>query len=170
MYKFAMHYSDGEFGQALPDQLTWTHHIVLLQSIDKTDMTQKQWYASKVIENGWSYRELKEQIKSGLYQRQSRITIKTTNFKDKLPVTTSSLAQEMIKEPYKFHFLTLGNDAREKEVHRGLIDHIKQFLMELGQGFALYGSNYPIWVSNKRFEIDLLRNRLANPLLTFTSP
>jgi predicted nuclease of restriction endonuclease-like (RecB) superfamily len=61
MHKFALHYSNGEFSQSLPDQLTWTHHMVLLQSIDKSDLPQKQWYAAKVIENGWSYRELKEQ-------------------------------------------------------------------------------------------------------------
>jgi hypothetical protein len=52
--------------------------------------------------------------------------------------------------------LTIGEDAREKEIHVGLISHAKQFLMELGQGFALYGTTYPVVVSNKRFEIDLL--------------
>lgn len=62
----------------------------------------------------------------------------------------------MIKDPYKFHFLTVGEDAYEKDIHNGLVSHVSQFLMELGQGFALYGTKYPIVVSGKRFEIDLL--------------
>ena len=59
---FAIHYNNVEIGQAMPDQLTWTHHVVLL-SIEKNDLSKKQSYAAKVIENGWSYRELKEQIR-----------------------------------------------------------------------------------------------------------
>lgn len=156
MRLFATHYPASEFGQALPDQLTWTHHVVLLQQVALEDLAKKQWYAIQTVENGWSYRQLREQILAGLYDRQSKKSLKTTNFNEKLPSPTSELAQEMIKEPYKFHFLTVGEDAHEKEVHSGLVGHIKQFLMELGQGFALYGTKYSIHVSGKRFEIDLL--------------
>lgn len=156
MRLFAKHYPDGQFSQALPDQLTWTHHVVLNQRIDPEKTHIKQWYAEKTLENGWSYRELQTQIKADLYKRQSEHHLKTTNFKDKLPSPTSQLAQEMIKDPYKFHFLTVGDDAHEKDVHNGLVRHVKEFLMELGQGFALYGTKHPIQVSGKRFEIDLL--------------
>lgn len=156
MRLFAKHYPDGKFSQALPDQLTWTHHVVLVQMIESEKIHIKQWYAEKTLENGWPYRELQAQIKANLYSRQSSEAIKTTNFKDKLPPVTSQLAQEMIKDPYKFHFLTVGEDAHEKDVHNGLVEHVRQFLMELGQGFALYGTKYPIQVSDKRFEIDLL--------------
>lgn len=156
MRLFAAHYPTREFSQALPDQLTWTHHVVLIQMINSEEIYRKQWYALKTFENGWSYRELRTQIQSDLYHRQSHVVAKTTNFNDKLPALQSQLAQEIIKDPYKFHFLTVGEDAHEKDIHSGLLGHIKQFLMELGQGFALYGSNYPIQVSGKRFEIDLL--------------
>ena len=156
MRLFAKHYPNGEFSQALPDQLTWTHHIVLIQKLDSEKIYTKQWYAEKIIENGWSYRELQAQIKTDLYGRQSNPSLKTTNFKDKLPLPASQLAQEMIKDPYKFHFLTVGDDAHEKDVHHALVSHVKEFLMELGQGFALYGTKYPIQVSDKRFEVDLL--------------
>ena len=156
MRSFAEHYPNREFGQALPDQLTWTHHLVLIQAIAAENLTEKQWYAIQVIENGWSYRQLQEQIKNELFKRQANVTLKTTNFLEKLPMPTSSLAQELIKDPYKFDFLTVGEDAHEKEVQKGLLKHIQQFLMELGQGFALYGTKYPIQVSDRRFEIDLL--------------
>lgn len=156
MQLFASHYPDAEFSQALPDQLTWTHHVVLIQMLKQDQLPIKQWYAEKTIENGWPYRELQKQIKSELYARQSDKKIKTTNFREKLPTEQSQLANEMLKDPYKFHFLTVGNDAHEKDIHLGLLTHVKQFLMELGQGFALYGTNYPVYVSGKRFEIDLL--------------
>jgi predicted nuclease of restriction endonuclease-like (RecB) superfamily len=156
MKSFASHYPAGEFGQALPDQLTWTHHVVLIQAMKPKELAIKQWYAEQVVKNGWAYRELQEQIVSDVYSRQAHEKIKTTNFHGKLPALQSNLAQEMIKEPYKFHFLTVGDDAHEKEVQSGLIGHIKQFLMELGQGFSLYGIHYPVQVSGKRFEIDLL--------------
>lgn len=156
MRSFAAHYPHQEFSQALPDQLTWTHHIVLIQMFSPEELVKKQWYACQVSKNDWPYRELQKQIKSELYERQSNKAIKISNFKDKLPATQSQLAHEILKDPYKFHFLTLGDDAHEKEIHHGLLSHIKQFLMELGHGFALYGTHYPVHVSGKRFEIDLL--------------
>lgn len=155
MRRFAEHYPESEFPQALPAELTWTHHVILLQ-IKPEKIHIKQWYANKTIEAGWSYRDLRIQIKQNLYDRQSESAIKNTNFKHKLSAPTSDLALEMIKDPYKFHFLTVGEEAYEKDIQDGLIEHVRQFLMELGQGFALYGIKYPIQVSGKRFEIDLI--------------
>lgn len=156
MRLFASNYPNSEFSQALPDQLTWTHHVVLMQMLQPEEILIKRWYAEQTIANGWPYRELQRQIKSELYNRQSDKATKTTNFREKLPIEQSQLAHEILKDPYKFHFLTVGNDAHEKEIHLGLLTHVKQFLMELGHGFALYGTHYPIYVSGKRFEIDLL--------------
>lgn len=156
MRLFYLHYPKLEFRQALPVELTWTHHVVLIRSFSEHNLLQKQWYAMKTLDNGWGYRRLQEQIKSGLYDRQAHATIKTTNFHAELPAASSELAHEMIKDPYKFHFLTVGEEALEKEIQSGLINHIRLFLMELGQGFAFYGANYPIKVSNKIFEIDLI--------------
>lgn len=78
MRLFAKNYPNKEFSQALPDQLTWTHHIVLMQSLGKEKKHIKLWYAEKTLENGWSYRELQTQIKDDLYSRQSNHSIKTT--------------------------------------------------------------------------------------------
>jgi predicted nuclease of restriction endonuclease-like (RecB) superfamily len=66
-------------------------------------------------------------IKENLYEAQGQKEIKTSNFQLKLPPPQSHLAEETLKDPYKFHFLTIGDGAHEKEVHGGLLDHIKQF-------------------------------------------
>jgi predicted nuclease of restriction endonuclease-like (RecB) superfamily len=53
-----------------------------------------------------------------------------------------NLAQQMLKDPYVFDFLTLADDARERELHRGLLEHLRDFILELGVGFAFVGSQY----------------------------
>lgn len=153
MRKFAETYPSFKIVQALPGQLPWTHNLVLLERIKNNE--QRLWYAQQALEQGWSYRTLLMLIKEDLYKTKNN-KLKTTNFHLKLPNPQSNLAEETIKDPYKFHFLTVGEDAHEKEIHAGLLNHIKQFLMALGQGFALYGTHYPLQVSNKRYEIDLL--------------
>jgi predicted nuclease of restriction endonuclease-like (RecB) superfamily len=154
MRKFAQVYPSFEIVQALPGQLPWTHNLVMLEQVKSTE--QRLWYAQQTLEHGWSYRALIAQIKEKLYETKGNNKIKTTNFHLKLPSPQSSLAEETIKDPYKFHFLTVGEDAHEKEIHQGLLNHVKQFLMALGQGFALYGTHHPLQISNKRYELDLL--------------
>lgn len=156
MKMFAEYYSKDQIGQAMPDQLSWTHHVILLQSKNAKTFETKLWYGLQAVKNGWSYRQLKQHIDLDLYSRQNNTDSKITNFDIQLPDSNSLLAKELIKDPYKFHFLSLGEDAHEKDIHQGLLKHVQKFLMELGQGFALYGSHYPIKVSNKRYEIDLL--------------
>jgi YhcG PDDEXK nuclease domain len=68
----------------------------------------------------------------------------------------SDLAQQILKDPYNFDFLTLADDAHEREVEDGLVEHIQKFLVELGIGFAFAGRQYPIEVEGKDYRIDLL--------------
>ena len=57
-----------------------------------------------------------------------------------LPPRHSNLAQQTLKDPYVFDLLTLGPDAQERELERGLLEHVRDFLLELGVGFAFVGS------------------------------
>jgi predicted nuclease of restriction endonuclease-like (RecB) superfamily len=93
------------------------------------------------------------QIDSNLYQRQGDAV---TNFERTLPQPQSDLAQQLIKDPYNFDFLTLRKGALERELEAGLVSHIRDFLLELGVGFAFLGSQYPITVDDKEYRIDLL--------------
>jgi predicted nuclease of restriction endonuclease-like (RecB) superfamily len=79
-----------------------------------------------------------------------------TNFTETLPAPQSDLAQQVLKDPYNFDFLTLSEDAREKELEAGLLEHLRKFLLELGVGFAFVGSQYPLEVGGEDFRIDLL--------------
>ena len=96
---------------------------------------------------------LVHQIESGLYRRQGKAL---TNFTRTMPACQSELAQQVVKDPYNFEFLTLAEEAREQELERALINHLRDFLLELGVGFAFVGSQYPIQVGGEEFRIDLL--------------
>jgi YhcG PDDEXK nuclease domain len=73
-----------------------------------------------------------------------------------LPVPQSDLAQEITKDPYTFDFLMLAEDARERELERGLLAHLKKFLLELGVGFGFVASQYRLGVGEREFFLDLL--------------
>jgi predicted nuclease of restriction endonuclease-like (RecB) superfamily len=77
------------------------------------DPATRLWYAAKTVEHGWSRNVLSLQIEANLHKRQGRAI---TNFEQTLPPLQSDLAQQALKDPYVFDFLTLGADAREKEL------------------------------------------------------
>ena len=93
------------------------------------------------------------QIDNNLYGRQGKAL---TNFKDTLPSPTSDLAQQLFKNEYNFEFLNLSKEVHEKVIERSLIDHIRDFLLELGSGFAFLGSQHKVTLSGEDFYIDLL--------------
>jgi hypothetical protein len=66
------------------------------------------------------------------------------------------LAQETLKDPYHFDFLELSRDHIEKDLERGLIEHVEKFIQELGQGFSFVGRQVHLQVSNKDFYIYIL--------------
>lgn len=95
------------------------------------------------------------QIETNLYARQAKAE-KTNNFALTLPPPQSDLARELIKDEYVFDFLMLRADAHEREVERALVERIRDFLLELGAGFAFVGSQYPLEVGGQDFYLDLL--------------
>lgn len=148
---FAEAWPDTQFVQQAAAQIPWFHNCTLLDKVK--DPKEREWYIQQTIQNGWSRNILVLQIESGLYYRQGQAV---TNFKATLPSSQSDLAQEIIKDPYNFDFLSLGNDAEEREVERELLKHIRNFLLELGKGFSFVGSQYHLEVGDKDFYIDLL--------------
>ena len=96
---------------------------------------------------------LVHQIESGLWRRKGKAM---TNFEQTLPAAQSGLATQILKDPYKFGFLSLSKEHTERELETDLIAHITQFLLELGAGFAYIGRQVPLQVSEREFFLDLL--------------
>ncbi len=151
MRAFASAYPDEQFVQQAAGQIPWFHNCVLLDRVKAPE--QRVWYIQQTIENGWSRAILEMQIESRLYERQGSAV---TNFGQTLPKPQSDLAQQLIKDPYNFDFLTLGKEAQERDLERALVDRIRDFLLELGAGFSFVGSQYPIEVSSQEYRLDLL--------------
>jgi predicted nuclease of restriction endonuclease-like (RecB) superfamily len=93
------------------------------------------------------------QIESRLHERQGQAV---TNFSAVLPAPQSDLAQQLTKDPYCFDFLTLHADVKERELETRLIEHIRDFLLELGVGFSFVGSQVHLEVGDQDFYLDML--------------
>ena len=132
--------------------LPWFHNVVLIEKVKEPN--ERIWYAWKTLEHGWSRAVLDHHIDTGLCLCQGGAQL--TNFHRTLPPPHSDLAQEVLKDPYHFDFVTLAEDARERELERGLLEHIRDFLIELGVGFAFVGSQVPIEVGGRVYYLDLL--------------
>lgn len=141
-------------GQSLPQPaaaIPWGHNIQLITKLKAP--VARLWYARQTVEHGWSRAVLVHQIESDLFGRQGKAI---TNFQATLPPPQSDLAQQVLKDPYNFEFLTLAADARERELERGLLAQLRRFLLELGAGFAFVGEQHHIEVAGEDFYLDLL--------------
>lgn len=151
MRAFAEAWPDSEFVQGVLAQLPWYHQLALLDKLP--DGESRRWYAAKAIEHNWSRNVLVMQIESGLLERQGKAV---TNFEARLPKAQSDLARESLKDPYRFDFLNLGEEAQERAVESALVRHVTEFLLELGAGFAFVGRQVLLDVGGEEFFIDLL--------------
>ena len=151
MKSFAEAWPDLQFLQQLAAKIPWFHNCTLLEKVKDTDA--RQWYIQKTIEHSWSRNVLTMQIETDLYQRQGDVI---TNFERTLPKPQSDLAQQMLKDPYSFEFLTISGEAAERELERGLVERIRDFLLELGTGFSFVGSQYYLNIGGEDFYLDLL--------------
>lgn len=151
MRAFAEAWPDEQIVQQLVAQIPWGHNVRLLDKVQDSDA--RQWYIQKTIENGWSRNVLVMQIETDLYQRQGGAV---TNFEQTLPKPQSDLARQILKDPYSFQFLTISDEAAERELERGLVERIRDFLLELGKGFSFVGSQYHLNIGGEDFYLDML--------------
>ncbi len=139
------------FGQQAVDQIPWGHNILIFTKCSNT--TEAGFYITQTIEQGWSRDVLALQLKSRLHERAGKAV---TNFSRTLPAPQSDLAQQTLKDPYTFDFMAMTAPYNELDVERQLTQHITQFLLELGKGFAFIGRQYPLEVAGNDYYLDLL--------------
>lgn len=151
MRKFAECWPDFEIVQRVVAQIPWRSNISLMDKLN--DEESRIWYAEKTIENGWSKSVLDMQIQSRLLERTGK---SVNNFPIALPPADSDMADQIFKDPYLFDFLGTDMPRREVEIERQLTEHIQNFLLELGQGFAFVGRQVHLEVGGDDFYIDLL--------------
>ena len=129
----------------------WGHHLQIITKCKTLD--EALFYISQTAVHGWSRAVLVLRIGSHLYQRQGKAI---TNFATTLPQPDSDLARDLLKNPYSFDFLTLGTEAKERDIEEALVGHITAFLLELGRGFAYMGRQYRLELEGEAYFLDLL--------------
>ena len=132
-------------------QIPWRHHVEIFTKCKSVH--EALFYVQKTIKNGWSRAILLNFMDVDLYQSQGKAI---NNFDRLLPDVQSDLAKETLKDPYNFDFLVLTKNYKEKELEDALVENITKFLLELGQGFAFVGRQYPIRIGKRERNIDLL--------------
>ena len=135
----------------LVGQIPWGHHREIITKC--RDVKEALFYIAQTTQHNWSRSVLVHQMESGLYKRKGKAL---TNFEYTLPKPQSDLANELLKNPYNFDFLQLGEEASERDLETALTDHLIKFLLELGAGFAFIGRQHLLVVDKEDFFLDLL--------------
>ena len=148
---FAQECPDFQIGQQSAAQLPWFHIVTLITKIPEPAL--REWYAREALAQAWPRETLAIQIKNQLHLRQGAAV---TNFERRLVPPQAGLASQILKDPYHFDFLGLGDEAHERDIEGALIRHITRFLLELGAGFAFVGRQFRLEVAGDEFFVDLL--------------
>ncbi len=150
---FAIHPQvGGELQNSAIWHIPWGHHKYIIDKFFNAP-EKAMFFVQKTLENGWSRNILLNFMDTDLYERQGKAI---SNFKTSLPAPQSDLAQEMTKDPYKFDFLAMTEGYREKELKDALEINIRDFLLELGTGFAYMGREYRIIIGQTEKFVDML--------------
>ncbi|WP_406623098.1 YhcG family protein [Acidovorax sp. SDU_ACID1] len=129
----------------------WWHNVLIASKC--ASHAEALYYLRQTQAHGWSRAVLTHHIESGLWQREGKAI---SNFANTRSAPQSDLAAQVLKDPYVFDFLSLTPEHHERELEKALIDHITQFLLELGAGFAYMGRQVPLQVGEREFFLDLL--------------
>lgn len=181
MRRFYMVYAQDQIGETLFPQFTnlptvstgrkfflsWSHYLKLMR-IDNVD--ERHFYEIEAVKNDWSLRELKRQYDSSLYERLALSKDKDRVYKLALEGQMVEKPQDVVKDPYVLEFLGLPElpAYSEKELEVRIIDHLQQFLLELGTGFAFVGRQVRFTFDEEHFMVDLVfYNRLLRCFVLF---
>ena len=143
--------SQRELIENMVKSIPWGHNQRIMYKCNS--IPEALFYVQKTMDYGWSRSVLEHQIDIDLYSRQGKAV---NNFQLKLPEAQSDLAQQTLKDPYNFDFLTLREEYDGKELENALINQITHFLLELGTGFSYLGRQVHLRVGESDFYMDLL--------------
>jgi len=147
MRQFYETYCANEKLATLLRELSWSHNLQIMTC--KTD-EEREFYLTLSINNHYTFRELKRQMDSALYERSmmSEITNKL--------ITERGKGLTALRDSYILEFLNLPEKHKEKDLRKAIVRNLKDFILEFGKDFAYIGEEYRVQVGNRDFFIDLL--------------
>lgn len=150
MRQFYEAYPDPQLVTALLTQLPWTHNLIILSRSKRPE--EREFYLKMAVQEKWSSRELERQFDTALFERVVLSPAKVSPLVRQIHPDAASL----FKDSYLVEFLDLPAAHLESELQRGLLEQLRQFLLELGRDFCFVGSEYPLQVGQQDFALDLL--------------
>ncbi len=160
MRQFYATYRGDQIVAPLVRQLPWTHNLLILSKSKRPE--EREFYIRTATNQKWSKRHLERQMNTALFERVVLSPAKVSSLVTQLHPD----AIDAFKDSYVVEFLNLPPEHSETDLHRGLVEHLKNFLIELGRDFCYVGSHYPVQVGGRDFELDLLFfNRALNCLV-----
>jgi len=141
--------------QTVSARLSWSHYCLLLSVGDEA---KRGFYEKESIKNLYSFRELKRQISSALYERLALSKDKKGVLELSKKGQIIESADDVIKDPYVLEFLRIPESERlsETKLESALIRHLRSFLLELGRGFSFVNRQYRITMNNVHHYVDLV--------------
>lgn len=162
MRQFYETYRGNEIVAPLVRQLPWTHNLIILGQ--SKGVEEREFYIRQAIKERWSKRELERQLKLSLFERAVLSPVKASQGL----MQSRPEAVGLFKDAYVVEFLNLSEGHSELDLHRGLLAQLKEFLIELGRDFCFVGTEYPLQVGSRDFQLDLLFfHRGLNCLIVF---
>ena len=156
-----------KFGNDVPFRLSWTHYLILMRIQNEEE---RDFYEQLAIQENWGKRELSRQYGSSLYERmligKDKQQILRLSKKGRL----AEKPADLVKDPYILEFLGIPEqtDFSETELESRLIDHLQEFLLELGTGFAFVARQKRFTFEEDHFRVDLVfYNRLLQCFVLF---
>jgi predicted nuclease of restriction endonuclease-like (RecB) superfamily len=131
-------------------ELSWSHNLAIMSRSKRDE--EREFYLRVASQERWSFRDLQRRLDGGLFER---VILSPAKLSTPLAELHSDAAT-VFKDSYLVEFLNLSKDHTEADLHRGLVERLKDFLIELGRDFCFVGSHYPVQVGGRDFELDLL--------------
>ena len=151
MRNFYLTYCDSVKLAPLVREISWSNNIIIMEKC-KDDL-QREFYTQMVKRYGWTKRILSNFIESQTYEKY---LLNQTNFELTLPEERRIQAKLAVKDEYMFDFAELSPEYSEHELEMQMINHVREFLIEMGGDFAFIGNQYHLLVGSRDLYIDLL--------------
>lgn len=151
MRQFHETYGGDEKVTALLTQLPWTHNLIILSQSKRGE--EREFYLRMAVQEKWTSRELERQFSLGAFERA---VLSPSKVSAALTQVHGDAAAGVFKDAYSVEFLNLPADHTEADLHRGLLNQLRAFLIELGRDFCFVGSQFPVQVGGRDFALDLL--------------
>ena len=148
MKQFYETYAEDEFVSAALTQISWTNHLAIMAKAKTIE--ERHFYITLCIKESYSSRELERQMDSGYYERYMLSREKL------LPSPIKELGENPFLDSYVIEFLDLPKNFKEADLRKGLIQNMKEFILEIGKDFTFIDKEYKVQVGGEDFRIDLL--------------